>query len=471
MFGYIWKKKFVTLMMILLLSGCATTMKKAELPGNVPAGWTGSLNEILHPVAFHLLDMTGDEKLKQLVREAILNNRDLRATSLRLKAAELMKISTSSRLWPSISAGFSSDRNNINRDFITGQRKVETSYQAMMNMSWEVDLWGRLADDHAASEFEFQAREQDFQKAKDSLAARVIQSWIHVVSTLQAARISRENVLLLQQIEQIVIQRFRQGAGSLDELSAAKTRTEMARADFVFKKEEHTRMVRILEVLLGRYPRGELVLDSQLPLIAKPPVEVPVSALQNRPDIQAALHRISSAEKLEKSAKKARLPDIRLSADVSKNHAKISELMGASAAWSLLGSVIQPIFQGGRLKAESLARAAEANALVEDLNEMVLQAISEVENALSREKSLTGQETALQSALTESEKSSAYFEQRYRGGLESIQALLLAREQEMNIRLRHLEVHTARLSNRIDLALAMGICYSRNEKNQEDNES
>lgn len=456
--AYILKNAILLLILtLILLQGCATRGKPANLPNDLPDSWAGEAKVTSLPITCSLLDLISDNRLEELVREALENNHNLRATAFRLKASGYMLTSTKSRLWPSVNVGFSKGRDNEGTDPMTGKRLTENRHQASLNVSWEIDLWGRLADEHASARLTYKAQANEYTHARDALGARVIQAWFNAIATQQAMHIEQERVEALKNIEETLVRRYRQGLGSLDELSTAKTRTEVARADLSNTLDEHLRTLRALEVLIGRYPRGTLLAADELPIVSPPPVSVPAAVLKNRPDVQAALSRVGSAEKTASAAEKALMPDIRLSAKIFKENASLGNISGASTLWSILGSLTQPVFEGGRLKDEFKARLLESDAAFAEFFSVILQAMKEAEDAFGREKGLSVQEASLTAASKEAERSRRYFEQRYRNGLDTILNLLIAREQETNIRRRLVEIRAARLSNRVDLALSLGI--------------
>jgi len=284
----------------------------------------------------------------------------------------------------------------------------------------------------------------------------VIQTWIEQVAIRRALAIEEERIDVLQRIEAFLIDRYRNGIGNLDELSTAKSRKELARADLSEQKVAWHQSIRKLEVLLGRYPKGQLLSSENLPSVAQPPADIPVAALQNRPDIQAVLARAEAARNTASAAQKAILPELRLSGQLFKESVRIGNLGGVSTYWGLLGSVFQPLFEGGRIIDESRGRRSEAGAALMDLHTVVLQALKEVEDALDLERELASQAHALKIAVEESQKSSRYFVERYRQGLDTLQSLLIAKEQELFVRIRLNKVVAERLDNRIDMALALG---------------
>ena len=449
----------VLVSIILMQTGCASMGKEAavHMPADIPKAWTSELPMEQLPIASGLLELIDDDRLKELVREALENNPNLCATAMRLESAGYLLSGPRSRRLPEVNASFAKGRNNQNIDTETGDRYTEDSHRLSMGVSWEIDIWGRLADNYAAAERAVRAQEYDYLHARDALAARVIQAWVEQVAIQRALVIEKERVAVLKNIETVLLERYRDGIGNLEELSTAKSRTEIARSDLIGEQTNRSRSVRKLEVLIGRHPRGELLSGGDLPEITSPPVSVPAEILLKRPDLRAALAMVESARYASRSAKKAMLPNVTLSSQVFKDSARMGSIGGGDTYWNVLGSIFQPLFEGGRLVNESRARQSEFEAALLDLHGVVLQALLEVENELDRDRELSMQAEALEISVRESKKSSRYYQERYRHGLDTIQSLLIAKEQETAVRLRLNRVLAERLSNRVDLALALGV--------------
>lgn len=461
------------------LTGCAKQYKPASLPQSLPETWAvqadsksaGSFpkKELSSPqfqfgkimtkdltMSSSLLDLIDDARVTNLVEEAMAGNPDLKATAARLKASGFLLSQTSSRRLPELTAGASRGRNNHNLDE-SGSPDASDSYQVSASISWELDVWGRISDLQQAEILGHKALEKEYLRAYDALAARVIQAWIQSVAACQTLAIEEERLAALQKIEDTLLFRYREGLGSLEDYSAARTRTKVATASVSSRAEIHRRSLRSLEVLVGRYPEAAILKTDVMPEIESAPIVPPHAALKNRPDIQAALSRIDADQYAAIAAQKNRLPALRLVAEVSKSSTSFSDLDTASRIWNLAAGLTQPIFQGGRLKDEAMAKEAQAEAAVWDLAQAVLAAMKEVEDAMDNETALAFQEAALTDAVLEAVKTSEYFLTRYRSGLDNIQTLLIAREQEMNIKTSLTDIKAARMTNRIDMALALGL--------------
>jgi NodT family efflux transporter outer membrane factor (OMF) lipoprotein len=453
----LWARTIV-LCMLILLPGCASTvpLPGSGLPEDLPETWsTGIISEQL-PIATHLLDLIDAEPLKSLIDEALANNINLQATALRLKAAGFLLSEPRSKLMPMVGANLTRERNNQGLNPLTGSKTNINVNRLSLGVRWELDLWGRLADAHTASKYAVLAQTHEYQQARDTLAARVIQAWIEQAAIQSFLDIEQKRVAVLQRITSVLLERYKNGIGNLDELSAAKSRMEIARADLSERRTERLRVLRNLDLLLGRYPNGNLIPQGGLPKVDVAPVDVPASVLLKRPDVRAAIARYHEARNRARSAAKAMFPSLSLTGDIFKEKAGFSSLGGATPYWSVVGSLFQPLFEAGRIMNASRAKHEQALAVLSDLHGVVLQALKEVADLVDRERDAKQQIDALKIAVRESEKNSRYYDERYRQGIDSLQSLLIAREQEMAVRLRLYEITALRLRNRVDMAIALG---------------
>lgn len=455
-----WLLTGLLMLVIIVSAGCAGTQPAqrsdiAEFHAELPDVWAIQPDTADVPLSRHFMEIIDDQRLRDLVAEAMAANPDLRASAHRLEASIKLLTETKAIRWPLVDVGYTAVRSNQGVNAF-GERVVETQHRASLNVAWEVDVWRRLSDLHSENTALTASQAADFASARDALGARVIQAWVAAISVQQALRLEEERVGLLVQLEESIQHRYRRGIGTLDDLAAARTSTELARSTVVALQEEHNQSIRVLELLLGRLPRTALLTADSLPVIEHVSAGYPVAAMAQRHDVRAALWRLEAADAAAAAAAKAMLPSLRLTSDVAKNKTALAGLLGAKNIWSIAGSFAQPVFQRGLLKARSDARRFEVEAAWEVYRSTVLQAVGEIEDGLGREHALIGQRNHLANALQSSIRNTQIQEERYRRGLASIQELLLARNQEMNIRRQVLALDGDVLSNRIHLALAVG---------------
>lgn len=435
----------------LLLQGCSVSKNITTVPVSLPSKISASDKTPALEITGSLLDMVKDEEALKLVQEALENNYDLKSAALRLKSSGLLLAVTASERFPKVEAGYSLGR----ADQIL-EAGAQTSHKVSISASWEIDLWGKIADEHQASKYLFEAGQLEYQRAMDSLAARVLQSYLDLKAQKMKLDIHRKRIAIYKNIEDSILDNYQAGVGSLDDLATARTKTEIANADMAEAMQLYEESARTLEVFLGRYPDGGLHFSGELPDIYPPAPSVPASILENRPDIQAAMAKFRSTGSSASASQKAMLPNIVISADIFRDNTRFDKLGATRNSWSLIGNLLYPVFNSHKLKSEAKAAKAEAEAAYMDFVSTVIGAMKEAENTFAKEKYLEIRLEHLNAAARNAEKSSRYYEKRYREGLENIISLHTAQEQELSVISSIIDLKAARIINRIDMALSLG---------------
>jgi len=231
-----------------------------------------------------------------------------------------------------------------------------------------------------------------------------------------------------------------------------------AGALFALWKNQVEVTARRLEVLLGRYPRAELATPAVLPDAPSiPPSGLPSELLLRRPDLLAAERRVVAGQARTSSAKRAMLPSISLTGTAGFTSNALEDILkGDFSVWSIGGSVLQPIFQGGRLRAQARQSSAYETALVNAWANDVLTAFAEVEVALASESWLREREEMLRSASDSALAAYELSQSRYRQGVGSLFEVLESQRRALSAEGQWISVRNDRLAARVDLYLALG---------------
>ena len=217
--------------------------------------------------------------------------------------------------------------------------------------------------------------------------------------------------------------------------------------------------MRTLEVLLGRYPSTALEARDVLPAMPdEVPAGLPSELLMRRPDLVAAANDLWASAERATAARKDLLPAINLSARGSVGSEKIADIIGdpASIARSVAASLSQPVFQGGRLKAQVRQAEIRNEIAVESFVAIALQAFREVESAIARDLSLAAQEKFLEVEFAQANLAEAQATRDYADGIVTILNVLEAQRRAFNARSSRISLRNERLQNRIGLHLALG---------------
>jgi len=245
------------------------------------------------------------------------------------------------------------------------------------------------------------------------------------------------------------------------------SRSQLAsdRAAYLQRKQIEKEASRRLEVLLGRYPSAELDAAQSLPsLPSLEGVGGPGDLLLRRPDVLAAEARMEAAGLRAQAARKQMLPALTISAQLNTSGPVLSDVIDPERlAGNLFSGIAQPIFQGGRLRANAKRARAQAEAAIFSYAQTVLSAYEEAENALSAELILGAREEALKLAFEEAAAAEVLTERRYNSGATNIFNLLDAQTRRIIAESQYINVTNQRVQNRVQLYLAIGGNFLTNE--------
>jgi multidrug efflux system outer membrane protein len=434
----------------LLAAGCATAppVVNPDIGVEVPDHWTAI--DHVDAATRRTIDRAwwrdlGDASLDSIIAEALDHNHDLRAAAARLGAAEAAARIARADRFPSAEAGTSATRTK--RNFIgfpsfgasdggtsTGASSGvvstrSTQYGVSLDVSWELDLWGRIRAGHAAALADAQVAASELEAARLSIAAQTAKAWFAVLE-------SREQL----------------------ELGLALTDVAAAEALVRRRQEELERGRRQLEILLGRYPAGEVEAVGSLPDPAAPvPAGLPADLVARRPDVVAAERRLAASRARVSEAKAALYPRIALTGSGGTSSEQLKDLVDLDfSVWTLAANLAQPIFQGGRLLAGIDSAKSARDESLADYAQTLLEAYGEVESELDAQSLLQERERYLGEAAEQSTAAKALAEERYLGGVEDYVTVLSSQRSALEARSNHIAIRRARLDSRIDLYVALG---------------
>lgn len=449
-----------------VLLGCAVAPPVTPPPLDVatPERWTAAETAVEGLVAVDWWTSFGDDRLVALVQEALRGNANLREAAARVEAAAAQARFAGADAAPKADATASGSRrrqNFIGLPIPGGGDVLSTttsSFGVSLNVSWEPDLWGKLSARHAAAMADLQAEEAALLGVRLSLAAQTAKAYFAAVEAARQLELARATARNNRAAADRIRDRAERGVRPMLDLRLAEANAAASEATEHLREEMLDRATRQLEILLGRYPAARAELAASLPALPPPiPAGLPSTLLRRRPDLAAAERRFAAAGARAAEARASLLPSFALTASggaASDTLAKLAD--GDFRVWSLVGAILAPLFQGGRLRAGvDRALAAEDQALAA-YADAALRAFAEVESALAAETALERREAALVASVEHARAAHDLSEARYRAGLIDIVALLSAERALYAAESQLLETRRARLHNRIDLILALG---------------
>ena len=465
--------RILTYCLILLVQGCTLfPSKRAErsVSGqvNFPDFWRNSGVGNEGAISSGWIETLNDPEMSALVFEALERNQSIQISEAQLRIAkESLAFGRSPRL-PSFSAsGSGSGGGSKSRDAagdLSDWRNSE-SYGLTASASWELDLWGRLRDLHQATKYDFAATTADFRGARLSLAATTAKAWCNLITAKQQLELAVQTKESFKTNYRITERNYSTGDATASALSVQFARNNVASAErsMISRQLSLDEAKRTLEILLGRYPATEIAVRDNLPELPElVSTGLPSELLMRRPDLVAASNDLLASAERSVATRKSLLPSINLSGRSSVGSEKITELFTdpSSIARSVAASLSQPLFQGGRLKAQ--VRQAEIRNEIALLSfvSIALRAFREVESALARDRSLAAQAQSLEVEFTNANLAETQANREYSDGTVNIIQVLEAQRRAFNARNSRISLKNQRLQTRIDLHLALGGDFS-----------
>ena len=394
-----------------------------------------------------------DEQLNKLVVEALKRNPDLRAAAARVEQSAAYAEIAQAQLLPSLSLFGTGGIKNSGGDMGSALSG------AMLAVSWEPDLWGRLRYGRNAANEDYASAQADYEFARQSMAAQVARSWFIATETKLQLAAAQDMVGSSQELVRLSEDRQRIGSGNSRDVSLARANVGNLEDGVRQASLAHQQALRSLELLLGRYPSAELEAAPALAKIPDPvPVGIPLDVLERRPDMVAAERRVAAAFNRVGEAKAAKLPRLPLNASVASLSSDVLDLKddydnpsgGAGA------KLLAPLYRGGELEANVSVRTAQQSEALARYAGQALKAIGDVESALATSKSLADRVGLLTQVLADQETTLKYEQESFRIGRQDLRIVQQQQMQVQAARMSLLRVQSEQLIQRVNLHLALG---------------
>lgn len=446
---------------VLVLSACASLpVTDTELSNAVDVnGQWQVMADQAGPVRDGWLDELQMTALSEFVAEVLERNPNYNEVALRMQAAGYNADASAGRRLPSLSGNVRGTRTGVE----TPVPNTSNSFSLGLDASWEIDVWGRLSANAANARSNYEVARYDFYGARLSLAAQVTQAWFDIIEAKQQYELSASTVINYERATQIIRNRFERGLSSGLDLRLSITSLEAAKATEAQREALYRQAIRKLELFAGRYPAAQIEISGEIPDdLVEIPVGVPLDIIERRPDLQSAKARLFASGYRAQAAEKALLPSISITSRGNNTSEEFGELLKFdNVFWNLVGSVTQPIFQGGQLRYSAKAEQLNFEAQKQNYAQTLLRAFKEVEDALDNDRALAARVKHTELAAQNAVAAERVALEQYSQGLIRIATLLQSQRTSLNQQSQLLSVKKQRINNRISLYLALGGDFSR----------
>ena len=396
-------------------------------------------------------------ELTQWIDEALRSAPDLAIATARVREAEAQATIAGASLFPVVSASASSARTEA-RSRGDGDWVNADSSRAALSASYEIDFWGKNAAAARAGRLGLEATRFDRETARLTLVSGVASAYFQLLSLRGRLALARENVAIAERVLKLVSSRYKFGAVSSLDLARQQTAVLSQQATIPPLEQQERQTLNALAVLVGRTPESFEVKATQIADIPVPGVAagLPVDVLVRRPDLASAEATLAAAHANVAAARGALLPSIQLTGSGGLATGLLLDLSSPARSISIGASLLQTVFDGGRLRSQVELTRGREQELLESYRKSILNALADVENALVAANRSRDQELLQGQVRDTSQRTLALAELRYKEGADDLLTVLDAQRTLFQAQDQFAQVRLARLQASVSLFKALG---------------
>jgi multidrug efflux system outer membrane protein len=433
---------FATVGLATLISACAVGPKYAPPRPQMPASWHEA------PAAGGAFDRSTLERwwtafrdplLDDLVARAIDGNLDLKIAAARVQEARATRGIAASAALPQVDISGQAARSQRSEAvppfsaaaggaFVFGPR-TQNLFEAGFDAGWELDVFGGVRRDVEAAVAQVQAAEEGRHDVLVTLLADVARNYAELRGSQRQIEILDATVRSQQDTLDLAKARFDAGLGAGLDVERAVGLLETTRSRRPELERQTLRAIYRLDVLLGQEP-GALasILETPSPLPPQPPDVPPLlpsELLGRRPDLRRAEREAAAATARMGVARSELFPRFSIGGNFGRRSADLTDIGSTgSQFWFLVAGVRLPILSGGRIRANIRVQDARQEQALRQYEKAVLDAVEEVENALSAQTREQQRLDTLRASVAANRRALDLATERYTGGLENFLSVL-----------------------------------------------
>ncbi len=472
--------KFYAIILSVLFYSCAEKFTISDTPivDSVPPSWNAPLIDSSNVIG-KWWDAFDDSSFIKVLAEFNENNPDLKTLASRLKVAkQVLKINKAIRV-PSFNVGIngSSRKQNLSAfglsdDFFGGEPDSSqlnntgggvnsfssSNFGLNLTMQWEIDVWGRVFNSVSAAKKNYESVHSDLTFLAFSMKIQLAKLYFSTVEAYEQFELSTETYNSVSELAGMVSARYDKGLRSSLDLRLTKSSVSTSKAQMESRRQIYIALTRRLESMLGKYPRGTYKVNKKLasnfPVIS---AGVPSQILNRRPDIKSSLFKLQAASHEKAEAISSFLPKFILTGSAGTSSNELSDILNNDyQVWSQGLSVGLPLFQGGSLRANKIIADQTLKIAKQDLIKVIINAYSEVEQALHAETSNDILLDAYTDAAEQAEAAYKLSRERYDSGLVDLIAVMDSQQRWFIARSQVLIAKKNKIDTRLNLLLAFG---------------
>lgn len=400
-----------------------------------------------------------DPQLNALVEKAFKNNSNIQAAIARIEEADAQMREAGAALLPTVNAGAEGVRNRVTETgfFPPFGPNPRENYNLSLSASFELDFWGKLKRTKEAARANFLSTQYAKEMVKLSTESLVVNSYLNLRSLDSQLTNVRENLNTSE--ESLALAKRRQEGGIVSILDVQQA--SLVRDNLLLQEQETIRLRKLTEHVLNILTLEEVNLDqtslASLPTPPIPPIGVPSSLLENRPDVRQAEQDMIAANARIGAAKAALYPSISLTSNFGGESFALSDVLkSASRIWSYGLGLNLPIFNGGVLSSRVDQASARQKQALQAYIGAVSTAFKEVNDALVNLRQYNAIEKIADSKKTTTLAMLDVARNRYTAGYSSYLDVLEAQRSHIEASQSFVQSRQNTLNATVDLFKALG---------------
>ena len=408
-------------------------------------------------------EVFGDPQLNALEDQLTASNQDLKVAEARFRQARAMIRFNRSEEFPTISTSPSivNQRDSANQPYFPPSlaNNGTGAFTLPFDLSYEVDLWGRVRRTVSASREEAQASAADLQTANLSLHAELAVDYFELRSADDQKQLLDNTVAAYTDALKLTQNRFEGGAAPKSDVAQAQTQLDGARVQDTDITVTRAQFEHAIATLIGKPPAEFSITPAPSTVMALPviPVGLPAALLERRPDIAAGERRVAEANDQIGIARAAFFPTLVLGATGGFTGTSITNWLNwPSRMWAVGPQLSQTIFDAGRRRAVSEGATANYDATVATYRQTTLTAFQEVEDNLAALSILEKESQQQKEATTSAEESLQLFTNRYQGGVDNYLQVITAQTVLLTNQRNDIDIERRRMDASVLLVKAIG---------------
>jgi NodT family efflux transporter outer membrane factor (OMF) lipoprotein len=405
----------------------------------------------------------GDPTLNELERQLSESNPDLQAAVARFEEARGVAIRARSDIFPTVGADVAAKRGKGSANAplaqtLGGTPGTQNDFLAALDVSWEVDLFGRLRNTAAAAGAQAQASAADLAAVGLSLQAELASDYFSLRGDDTTIELLQDTIKVYDRAYQLTRNRYEEGISAATDVDQADTLRQNARSQLAAVNLERAKLEHAIAVLLGKVPAGFTLEPASL--AGAPPsldAGLPSKLLERRPDVGRAERAMAAANAQIGVARAAWFPVFSLSASAGFESIMSSGWFSApSHFWSVGPGATVPLLDAGARYGLNKQARAQYDEAAASYRKTTLTAYQEVEDNLAGLHHLADQRKADEAAAASAQSSAYHADQRYDAGVADYVEVTTTHTAALNAQRDTISVRVAQMNASVALVRATG---------------